>query len=178
MTSRPQEPTEPYPYLVEGISLTPPMAGITLAGTLSRPTHDQATTAVLLIPGSGAQDRDEHICGHRPFVVLADHLTRAGVTVLRLDDRGVGDSTGRKDECSHEDLLADVETALAFLSRHPAVDSRRVGLLGHSEGALIAAATAARFADVAFLTRTWSRTRARRRSSVPTTAGAVPSRIS
>ena len=149
---RPQDPAPPYPYLVEEVTLTNEAAGVTLAGTLTRPAHGRPSPAVLLVPGSGAQDRDEWICGHRPFLVLADHLTRAGVAVLRLDDRGVGGSTGDKNDCTHDDLLGDVQVALDFLRGHAGVDRRRVGVIGHSEGASIAAAAAGRSPEaVAFV---------------------------
>ena len=124
---------------------------MSLAGTLTRPKRAERAAAILLIPGSGTQDRDESLCGHRPFLVLADHLTRCGLIVLRLDDRGAGGSTGDKDECSHEELFTDVETALGFLAGHEAVDGARLGLVGHSEGACLAAAAAAQFTDVAFV---------------------------
>ena len=127
------------------------MAGVTLAGTLTRPNRPGRAAAVLLIPGSGSQDRDEALCGHRPFLVLADHLTRCGVVVLRLDDRGVGGSTGDKDGCGHEELLADVRIALDFLASHSAVDAARLGLIGHSEGACLASAAAGLLSDVAFV---------------------------
>lgn len=149
MRRRPQEPSVPYPYLVEEVRLATD-TGVTLAGTLTRPSAGHAV-AVLLIPGSGALDRDECVSGHRPFLVMADFLTREGVAVLRLDDRGVGGSTGHKDDCSHEDLVADVHAAMAFLSGRGAVDGGRVGLIGHSEGAIIAAASAARCIDIAFV---------------------------
>jgi uncharacterized protein len=151
MASRPQEPTPPFLYLIDEVTLLNVDAGVRLAGTLTRPESADAVAAILLVPGSGAQDRDEALCGHRPFLVLADHLTRWGAAVLRLDDRGVGGSTGKKDECTHEDLLTDVKTALDFLSRHHAIDPSRVGLIGHSEGACLAAAAAARFPDIAFV---------------------------
>ena len=151
MVSRPQEPTPPFSYLSEDVTLLNVDAGVRLAGTLTRPESADVAAAILLVPGSGAQDRDEALCGHRPFLVLADHLTRCGLAVLRLDDRGVGESTGEKDECTHEGLLTDVRTALDFLYRHHALDPARVGLIGHSEGACLAAAVAARFPDIAFV---------------------------
>jgi pimeloyl-ACP methyl ester carboxylesterase len=151
MTCRPQEPKPPFPYLAEEVQLTNKLAGVTLAGTLTRPNLAGPAAAVLLVPGSGTQDRDESLCGHRPFLVLADHLTRSGLVVLRLDDRGVGGSTGDKDECGHEELLSDVRIALDFLTLHEAVDPNRLGLVGHSEGACLAAAAAGQFPDLAFV---------------------------
>lgn len=149
MTSRPQDPVAPVPYREQAVLLDGGEPGVKLAGTLTLPSSDARVPAVLLIPGSGPQDRDEHLCGHRPFLVLADHLTRSGIAVLRLDDRGVGGSTGDKDQCTHDELLLDVRGALDFLAAHPTVDARRVGLVGHSEGAVLAAAAAARYEHVA-----------------------------
>jgi pimeloyl-ACP methyl ester carboxylesterase len=122
-----------------------------LAGTFTRPQAGLRTAAVLLIPGSGAHDRDEQLCGHRPFLILADHLTRSGIAVLRLDDRGVGESTGDKDQCTHDDLLQDVQLALDFLAAHDDVDATRLGLIGHSEGAVLAAAAATRYEQLALI---------------------------
>jgi pimeloyl-ACP methyl ester carboxylesterase len=108
-------------------------------------------TAVLLLTGSGAQDRDESIMGHRPFLVLADYLTRRGIAVLRMDDRGVGGSTGNVISSTEEDLTADALAGVAFLKSRKEIDGARIGLLGHSEGALVAALAASRSADVAFV---------------------------
>ena len=151
MTFRPQEPTQPLRYTVEEVVLESEDEGVRLAGTFTRPQSGRRTAAVLLIPGSGAQDRDEQLCGHRPFLVLANHLTRCGVAVLRLDDRGVGESTGDKDQCTHDDLLRDVRLALDFLAAHEDVDATRIGLIGHSEGAVLAAAAATRYEHVAMI---------------------------
>jgi len=138
-----QEPTGEVPYCVVDVVLTNPSDGTSLAGTLTLPdSRSQPSPAVLLIPGSGKQDRDESVCGHRPFLVWADTLTRSGVGVLRLDDRGVGGSSGDKDAATHATLLSDIQTALDFLTNHAHVDADRLGVIGHSEGALLAAATA------------------------------------
>lgn len=151
MASRPQEPTTPFPYLVEEVRIWTDHGQVCLAGTLTRPQAAGKSAAVLLIPGSGPQNRDERLCGHRPFLVLADHLTRSGIAVLRLDDRGVGGSTGNKDLCTHQDLLRDVRAALDFMAGHDALDPSRLGLVGHSEGAILAAAAAARQPDVSLI---------------------------
>lgn len=151
MTFRPQEPAEPLRYTVEGVVLESEEGGVRLAGTFTRPQSARRTAAVLLIPGSGAHDRDEQLCQHRPFLVLADHLTCSGIAVLRLDDRGVGESTGDKDQCTHDDLLRDVHLALDFLAAHEYVDATRLGLIGHSEGAVLAAAAATRYKQIAFI---------------------------
>ena len=151
MTFRPQEPAEPLRYTVEGVVLESDEGDVRLAGTFTRPQSGLRTAAVLLIPGSGAHDRDEQVCGHRPFLVLADHLTRSGIAVLRLDDRGVGESTGDKDQCTHDVLLRDVHLALEFLAAHEDVDATRLGLIGHSEGAVLAAAAATRYKHLALI---------------------------
>jgi uncharacterized protein len=113
------------------------------SGVLTVPRAAGPHPAVLLIPGSGKQDRDESVCGHRPFLVWADALTRAGFVVLRLDDRGIGDSTGDKDLMTHEDHVVDAAHAVLWLSRQPEVAPGRIAVLGHSEGALRAAAMGA-----------------------------------
>lgn len=141
--SRPQEPTGPLPYATVAVELAKPGTDIRLAGTLTLPPGSGPHPAILLIPGSGKQDRDETVCGHRPFLIWADTLTRAGIATLRLDDRGVGGSSGDKDQATHADLLDDVRFALAHLREHPAIDATRIGALGHSEGGVLAAAVAA-----------------------------------
>jgi len=137
---RPQEPLPPFPYDEE--ELTYASGDVTLAGTLTLPPGDGRVPAVLLITGSGAQDRNEEILGHKPFLVIADHLTRAGYAVLRVDDRGVGGSTGDDASASYDELLGDVLAGVALLRDHPRVDPGRVGLLGHSQGGYLAPAAA------------------------------------
>lgn len=137
---RPQMPQEPYPYLSEEVRFANPAAtGVQLAGTLTRPRGNGPFPAVLLVTGSGAQDRDETLFGHKPFLVLADHLTRQGIAVLRVDDRGVGSSTGATGKETTEDFASDARAGLAWLRAQGYIDAARVGVLGHSEGALIAA---------------------------------------
>ncbi|WP_039825961.1 alpha/beta hydrolase family protein [Nocardia testacea] len=141
--ARPQQPAPPYPYISEEVSY--PSGGITVAGTLTRPA---ATTgplpAVVLIGGSGPQDRNEEIAGHRPFLLLADTLTRAGYAVLRTDDRGVGGTGGNLNQANYPDLAGDIEAGLRFLRARPEIDADRIGLLGHSEGGYLAPLVAAR----------------------------------
>jgi hypothetical protein len=148
---RPQEPKKPYPYGEQEVIVDNKKDEIRLAGTLSTPPSGGPFPAVLLISGSGPQDRDETIVGHKPFLVLADHLTRLGVAVLRVDDRGVGQSTGQFLECTSQDFADDALAFIEFLKAHSKIDSRRIGLIGHSEGGLIAPLVAARSADVAFV---------------------------
>ena len=141
MKPRSQEPVGSLPYDSESVLLrTEP--GIELAGTITLPREASSAPAVLLVPGSGAQDRDEQLCGHKPFLVLADHLTRSGIVVLRLDDRGVGSSSGKKDQCTYDNLLIDIRAALDYLASRNEVDPSFIGILGHSEGGILAAAAA------------------------------------
>jgi pimeloyl-ACP methyl ester carboxylesterase len=151
-TVRPQDPKKPYPYTEEEVVYENKPGGAKLAGTLTVPPGKGPFPAVLLITGSGQQDRDESLMGHRPFLVLADHLTRKGIAVLRVDDRGVGGSTGEVKTATTEDFAGDVVAGVEFLkSRSPRIDSRRIGLIGHSEGGVIAPMVAARSHDVAFI---------------------------
>lgn len=148
---RPQEPPERVPYRVEEVAYDSLDQGVRLAGTLTVPAGEGPFPAVLLITGSGPQDRDETLLGHRPFAVLADHLTLNGIAVLRVDDRGVGESTGDFTAATSEDFADDAEAGFRWLRARPEVDRARVGLLGHSEGAIVAPLVAAREPAVAFL---------------------------
>ncbi len=148
---RPQEPTPPFPYLSENITFENSDAGITLAGTMTIPTGPGPYPGVVLISGSGPHDRDSSMMGHKPFLVLADSLTRQGIAVLRYDDRGTSESGGDHASATPEDFASDALAAVAFLSGHAGVDTDRVGLLGHSEGALAAIIATDRSDDVAFL---------------------------
>lgn len=147
---RPQEPKPPYPYDEHEVRVENPAASVTLAGTLTMPRGQGPWTAVALLSGSGSQDRDETVFGHRPFLALADHLARRGIAVLRLDDRGVGGSKRGSAAATTEDFAGDALAAVAFLRGRAGIDGKRVGLLGHSEGGLVAVMAAARSADVAF----------------------------
>ena len=145
---RPQNPKPPLPYDAEEVSV-PSAPGVTLAGTLTLPRGEGPFPAAVLVTGSGAQDRDETVFGHKPFLVLSDHLTRAGIAVLRYDDRGVGGSTGTFATATSEDFAADALAAVAFLKAR--ADIGPVGIVGHSEGGLIGPMAAARSGDVAFV---------------------------
>lgn len=149
--SRPQDPKKPYPYIEEQIVFANPRASVELAGTLTYPETGGPHPVVVLISGSGPQDRDEAIMGHRPFLVLADHLTRRGIAVLRFDDRGTGKSTGDFSQALTTDFADDVLAAVEYIKTRSQLDSRRIGLVGHSEGGLIAPMVSAQSKDVAFL---------------------------
>lgn len=148
---RPQEPKKPYPYIVKDISFKNKSAGITLAGTLTLPTSGKPFPAVILITGSGPQDRDETVFNHRPFLILADYLSRKGIAVLRFDDRGVGKSTGDFSKATSAEFATDVVSGMEYLKKRKDIDPNKIGLLGHSEGGFIAPMIAAKNKDVAFI---------------------------
>lgn len=149
---RPQEPRPPYPYREEEVEIEVPGAGVTLAGTLTLPSGDGPHPAVALVSGSGPQDRDETLYGHRPFLVLSDHLTRQGVAVLRMDDRGFGGSSGSTFESTLADRTADTLAAVRYLRRRSELDRGRIGLVGHSEGGWVLPLAAREAPDeIAFL---------------------------
>ncbi|PUB33494.1 hypothetical protein C8J95_10386 [Elizabethkingia sp. YR214] len=149
--NRPQEPQEPYPYYSEDITFENKQAGINLAGTLTLPKKEGIFPAVILISGSGPQDRNEELAGHKPFLVLSDYLTRNGIAVLRYDDRGTALSGGDFKSATSVDLATDVESALAYLKTRKEIDQKKIGLIGHSEGGLIAPLVAVKSKGVAFI---------------------------
>ena len=151
VVKRPQEPTKPYPYQSTEVNVLNKAAGISLAGTLTVPPQQNSLPTVVLFTGSGPQDRDETVMGHKPFLVLADYLTRQGFAVLRLDDRGVGKSGGNFAASTTEDFASDAEAAYAYLKNFAGINSKKIGFIGHSEGALIAAKVAAAHPEVAFV---------------------------
>ena len=148
---RPQEPKPPYPYILEDVTFVNKTAGVVLAGTLTLPPTGSNFTAVVLITGSGQQNRNEEIMGHKPFLVIADYLTRHGIAVLRYDDRGVGQSTGNFNTATTADFADDAESALTYLKTRKDINSSTIGLMGHSEGGVVAPMIAARSNDVAFV---------------------------
>jgi pimeloyl-ACP methyl ester carboxylesterase len=149
---RPQEPNKPYPYDEQEVTYENKKAGVKLAATLTLPRGKGPVPAVLLIAGSGAQDRDGNAMGHKPYLLLADYLTRRGIAVLRADKRGIGKSTGDPPaKATPADLAEDAEAGLAFLRRQPKINPKQIGLIGHSEGGFIAPLVAARSKDVAFI---------------------------
>ena len=148
---RPQHPKRPFPYNEEDVSFTNSDDDVTLAGTMTLPKGEGTFPGVILISGSGPQDRDETLLGHKPFLVIADYLTRQGIAVLRFDDRGVGKSTGDFSKATSQDFAKDVAAAVSFLIRHKQIDPENIGLIGHSEGGLIAPLVAAESKGVAVI---------------------------
>ncbi|WP_047245219.1 alpha/beta hydrolase family protein [Maribacter thermophilus] len=148
---RPQEPIKPYPYHSEEVTFQNTKAGISLAGTLTLPKKEGVFPAVVLISGSGPQNRDEELLEHKPFLVISDYFTKNGIAVLRFDDRGVAASTGDFKTATSADFATDVESALAYLKTRKEIDQNNMGLVGHSEGGIIAPMVASRSKDVAFI---------------------------
>ncbi len=149
---RPQEPTRPYPYYEEEVTFINPKDGIVLAGTLTLPPpSDSKPPVVVLLSGSGPQDRDESFAGHKPFLVLADYLTRSGIGVLRYDDRGFGKSTGDFAAGTTVDFATDAQSAISYLKSRTDIETSIIGLIGHSEGAIIAPMVSNMSEDVAFI---------------------------
>jgi pimeloyl-ACP methyl ester carboxylesterase len=146
---RPQEPKAPFPYKVEEVSFKSRDGDVVLAATLTLPENGTGFPAVLLITGSGPQDRNEEIMGHKPFLLIADWLTRQGIAVLRYDDRGFGDSTGDLVNATTGDFELDALGGIDFLLNDERIDPGRLGIIGHSEGAMIAAMMAAGSPDIA-----------------------------
>jgi pimeloyl-ACP methyl ester carboxylesterase len=148
---RPQTPLKPYPYHSEEVTFQNTKANISLSGTLTLPTKEGNFPVVILITGSGPQTRDEEIFGHKAFLVLSDYLTKNGIAVLRYDDRGIGQSTGDFKSATSADFATDVESAIAYLKTRNEINKKKIGLIGHSEGGLIAPIVAAKSKDVAFI---------------------------
>lgn len=149
---RPQEPKPPYPYHTEDVYFPSRSTEVTLAGTLSIPkTEKDKYPAVILVTGSGPQNRDEEILDHKPFLVIADYLTRNGIAVLRYDDRGTYESTGDFQTAVTKDFADDALGAFDFLLSRPEIDNSKIGILGHSEGGTVAFIAAADNPEIAFV---------------------------
>jgi len=148
---RPQEPKEPFPYKAEDVKFDNKIDNITLAGTLTMPQEGKKFPAVVLISGSGGQNRNEEILEHKPFLVIADYLTRNGFAVLRYDDRGIAESKGNYSTATTEDFAADALSAVEFLKTRNEINHIRIGLIGHSEGGMIAPMVSVQSDDVAFI---------------------------
>jgi len=149
--TRPQDPVKPYPYNEESVTYRNVTDNLKLAGTLTLPRAVGKHSAVILISGSGGQDRDSFVFGHRPFLVLADHLTRNGIAVLRVDDRGMGESELGSLDATSENFMGDVLAGVEFLKSRNDIDPKKIGLIGHSEGGIIAPMVAAKSRDIAFI---------------------------
>jgi len=149
--NRPQEPIKPYSYYSEDLTFENKKAGITLAGTLTLPKKVGVFPVVVLISGSGPQNRDEQLMGHKPFLVISDYLTKNGIAVLRFDDRGTADSKGDFKTATSFDFATDVEAAVQYLKTRKEINKKKIGLIGHSEGGIIAPMVAGRSKDIAFI---------------------------
>ncbi len=149
--NRPQEPKEPYSYYSEEVNFSNTSAEIVLAGTLTLPKATGTYPVVIMITGSGPQNRNEELAGHKPFLVISDYLTKNGIGVLRYDDRGAGESTGDFTTATSVDFASDVQSAIAYLKTRKEVDKHNIGLIGHSEGGIIAPMVAVQSKDVKFI---------------------------
>jgi len=148
---RPQNPQKPYPYIEEEVLYTNKEKSIRYGATLTIPKGKTKVPAVILITGSGQQDRDETLFGHKPFLVIADYLTRNGIAVLRVDDRGIGKTTGDVRDATSKDFSTDVLAGIDFLKTRTEINSGAIGLVGHSEGSMIALLAAGNNKDVSFI---------------------------
>ncbi len=149
--NRPQTPERPLPYYEKEVAFLNSSAKVKLAGTLTLPRSKGLHPAAILLQGSGPHGRDEMVGYHRPFLVLADYLTRNGIAVLRYDKRGTNHSTGDYDKATIYDFASDANAAVEYLKTRREIDSTHIGLIGHSEGGIVAPIVAAESADVAFL---------------------------
>jgi uncharacterized protein len=148
---RPQMPVKPYPYREEDVGFDNAAEHVHLAGTLTLPQGSGPFPAVILVAGSGPNTRDEPIMGHRLFLVIADHLTRHGIAVLRFDKRGTGSSTGDYATATTVDFAHDVAAGVAYLRTRQDIDQKHVGLIGHSEGGLIVPMVAVHEPSIAYI---------------------------
>ena len=149
--NRPQTPKPPFPYKEEVVTFENKAANITLAGTLTIPKGGNKFPAVVMVTGSGPQDRDEALFGHKPFLVIADYLTRNGIAVLRFDDRGVGKSKGNFSSALTTDFVTDALAAVEYLRTRNEVAQNKIGIVGHSEGGMVAPLAASNSDDVKFI---------------------------
>jgi predicted acyl esterase len=147
---RPQEPKPPFPYSSREVSVES-VPGVRLAGTILMPAGAGPFPAVVMVTGSGPQNRNEELLGHKPFLVITDYLARHGIASLRYDDRGTAGSTGNFAASTSADFANDAQAAVAFLRKQPGIAPGHVGIIGHSEGGLIAPIVAARDTNVAFI---------------------------
>jgi len=149
--NRPQEPVEPFSYSSEDVIFDNTTDSIVLAGTLTLPKEGGNFPAVILISGSGPQDRNSELFEHKSFLVIADHLTKNGIAVLRVDDRGVGGSTGVYNQTGLDGFKRDTEYALSYLKTRTDINHTKIGLIGHSLGGVIAPMIASQTAEINFI---------------------------
>lgn len=149
--NRPQEPVKPYPYYEEEVVFENTEAGIKLSGTFTKPNQKGPYPVVILISGSGRHDRDGSIPTHKPFLVLSDYLTRNNIAVLRYDDRGFGKSTGDFSKATTADFAQDVLSAVHYLKSRSDINPNQIGLIGHSEGGIIAPLAVNQTKDISFI---------------------------
>lgn len=148
---RSQEPAKPYPYHSENVQFVNKKENISLAGTLSLPKKEGKFPAVILISGSGQQNRDSELLGHKPFLIISDYLTRNGIAVLRYDDRGVGESKGDPTLSTSADFAEDAKAAIEYLRSRKEINTKEIGIIGHSEGGMIAPMIASTDKNIAFI---------------------------
>ncbi len=148
---KPQTPKPPFAYNVKDFVYEGNETKLSYGATLTYPKEDKKFPLIILITGSGRQDRDETIFDHKPFAVIADYLTKKGYAVLRVDDRGAGKSTGDFSNSTTADFAQDVEEHIRYAKNLPMIDTNQIGLLGHSEGGLIAPMVAVRNKSVSFV---------------------------
>ena len=149
--SRPQTPEEPFGYASEEIEFENKEADVKLQGTLTLPELKAKVPAVVLLTGSGQQGRDQEFAGHKPFWVIADYLTKNGIAVIRMDDRGKGGSTGDFNTSTTGDFAKDALAAVNYLKNRKEIDENQIGLIGHSEGGATAVIAASQSDDVKFM---------------------------
>lgn len=149
--TRPQTPKGPFEYVIKEVVITNPNGGHTLSGTLTMPKKGKAFKAAIMVTGSGPQDRDETLMDHKPFAVIADDFAKQGIAVLRVDDRGINKSKGNFDTATSADFASDIIACFDFLKKQKKIDKTKIGLIGHSEGGMVAAMTAAMRPEVAFV---------------------------
>ena len=149
--SRPQEPKEPFAYNSENISFANKIDSVSLAGTFTFPKSGSDFPAVILISGSGPQDRNSEVLNHKPFLVIADYLTNNGIAVLRVDDRGTGESEGVYNETGLDGFVRDTKSAVDYLKSRKEVNQSKIGLIGHSLGGVIAPIVASESKDISYI---------------------------
>lgn len=147
--NRPQTPKAPFPYDAIEVSYENKLGK--LAGTLTVPHGTGPFPAAIMITGSGPENRDEEVFGHKPFLIIADYLSRHGIAVLRLDDRGVGGSAGSSSHQTIDEMADDVLSGVDFLKARAEINAKQIGVIGHSEGGIVGPLAASRSSDIAFV---------------------------